>query len=490
MKIINLVASNVKRLLAVDITPQGNVVVIGGKNGAGKSSCLDAIEYALGGDPSAKMPVRRGEEKARIVLDLGDLIVKRTFTAAGGTSLVVTNADGVKQMSPQGILDKLVGKLTFDPLNFARQKPQQQAETMRALVGLDFAALDVAREKLFDERTAVNRHVKNLEAQLSAMPKYDAPAEEVSGTDILTEQQKASDINAANKALRDAYTTVKDLISGCNDDIDFHKSEVAAAQVEIDRWTAVRNKATQNLDAAGKQFANLESSADKAHKAAEAATDIDLEKFKTKLAIVEETNRKVRSNVQRSDLVAALKKHSEDAEKMTSRLEKMDSDKRAATTNAKYPVPGLLFDASGGITLNGIPFEQCSAAEQLKVSIAVGFALNPKLRVLLVRDGSLLDEDSMNVLVAMAKEADAQVWIERVETDAHTSVVIEDGHVQGVEPPEISGASESDTVAQPPGSEARDDKQSAGVGTLPKEKCDLPAPSKPSKLKRGQTDLI
>src|ERR1035441_8426583 len=77
-KIIKLTSENVKRLQAVEITPDGNVVVIGGKNGAGKSSVLDSIEYALGGDTADRMPVRRGEEKAKIVLDLGEIIVKRT----------------------------------------------------------------------------------------------------------------------------------------------------------------------------------------------------------------------------------------------------------------------------------------------------------------------------------------------------------------------------------------------------------------------------
>src|SRR6185436_2642524 len=130
-KIIKLTSENVKRLTAVEITPKGNVVVIGGRNGAGKSSVLDSIEYALGGDPSAKMPVRRGEKNAKVVVDLGDIVVKRSFTSAGGTHLIVTNADGEKQTSPQAILDKLVGRLTFDPLEFSRQKPAQQAETLR-----------------------------------------------------------------------------------------------------------------------------------------------------------------------------------------------------------------------------------------------------------------------------------------------------------------------------------------------------------------------
>ena len=471
MNIIKLTAENVKRLQCVEITPQGNVIVVGGKNGAGKSSCLDAIEYALGGDPSAKMPVRRGEEKARIVLDLGDLIVKRTFTAAGGTSLVVTNSDGVKQMSPQGILDKLVGKLTFDPLNFARQKPQQQAETMRALVGLDFAAHDLDREKLFNDRTNVNRHVKTLEAQLGGMAKYDVPAEEVSGADILTEQRKASETNAANKEQRDILRALLNEQEDGTIAIEEQKKEITRIKMELD-------EAEEHLKRMKMAIQNRSEKIVTMSPAVSALVDVPLDMFGDRLNAVEETNRKVRSNVQRADLVKALKEHSDNAEKMTAKLEKLDSDKRAATTKAKYPVEGLLFDASGGITLNGIPFEQCSAAEQLKVSIAVGFALNPKLRVLLVRDGSLLDEDSMNVLIAMAKEADAQVWIERVETDAHTSVVIEDGHVQGVEP-----ASDFPQRAE---DAPEHDAPVDNVATTPAPE----PPKKPSKLKRGQTDSM
>lgn len=473
-RIISLVSSNCKRLSAVEITPQGNVVVIGGKNGAGKSSVLDAIEWALAGDPSAKMPVRRGEEKSRTVVEIGEpgqppeLVVKRVFTAAGGTSLVVTNADGVKQMTPQTILDKLVGKLTFDPLDFARQKPAQQAETMRALVGLDFKAHDAAHDKLFDERTAVNRHIKTLEAQLAGMPRHDAPAEEVSGADILTEQQKASETNVANDELRRAVALEEDRLADCNRQIEGGTKVCQNLIDEIESLKGRLAQQTQELKHNTSLVPGLEKAIVVAREKAEAAKDIDLGQFKTKLASVEETNRKIRSNVMRADLVTALKGHSENAEKMTARLEKMDSDKRAATTKAKYPVEGLLFDAAGGITLNGIPFEQCSAAEQLRVSVAVGFSLNPKLRVLLIRDGSLLDDESMTLIAKMAEEAKAQIWLERVGTDAHTSVIIEDGHVQGVEP--------TDDFPQ----RAED---------APEKDDPKPAPAKPVKAKR-QPDML
>src|SRR4030042_253729 len=115
MRIIRLESENIKRLSAVAIEPSGSLVVIGGKNEAGKSSFLDSIQYALaGGDSLPAMPIRRGEKKARVVADLGDIIVTRFFTATG-SRLEVQNKEGAVFKSPQAILDRMTGKLSFDP---------------------------------------------------------------------------------------------------------------------------------------------------------------------------------------------------------------------------------------------------------------------------------------------------------------------------------------------------------------------------------------
>ena len=114
----------------------------------------------------------------------------------------------------------------------------------------------------------------------------------------------------------------------------------------------------------------------------------------------------------------------------------MDAEKLKQIKDAKYPLQGLSVSDSGDVLLEGLPFEQAASAEQLRASVAIGLALNPKLRVLLIRDGSLLDEDSLALLCKMAEDADAQVWLERVGTDGDVSVVIEDGMVKAEAPEE------------------------------------------------------
>ena len=196
MKIVSLEAENVKNLRAVCIKPDGSAIVVGGDNEQGKTCVLDSIEYALNGAASIpSQPIRKGQSKARVVLDLGDLVVTRTFTAKG-TNLTVKNKDGATFASPQAMLDKLVGELSFDPLAFSKMDAKRQSEVLKKLVGLDFDSLNLEYNKSFEERTVINREGKTLKASLDQMIKHDdTPDKEVSVSDLSKEYAQAVENN-------------------------------------------------------------------------------------------------------------------------------------------------------------------------------------------------------------------------------------------------------------------------------------------------------
>lgn len=145
-KIIRLQSENFKRIKAIDITPDGNTVILKGKNAQGKTSILESIEAAFDWAGNKKdVPIRAGAEDATIRIELEDLIIERIFTADGKTALKVMNKEGIKQGTPQTLLDNMLGKISFDPLEFSRMKPEQQYEMLRTLVKISVSISSAKR---------------------------------------------------------------------------------------------------------------------------------------------------------------------------------------------------------------------------------------------------------------------------------------------------------------------------------------------------------
>lgn len=416
MKIISLKAENVKRLKAVEIVPEGNTVIVSGRNGQGKTSVLDSIWLALGGGNAAKdsqtsQPIRDGEKKANVSLDLGDIKVTRSWTATGGMTLKVEGKDGAVYKSPQGLLDGMTGKLSFDPLAFSRMVPEEQRKTLIGLVDLGFDPDEMERKikGVYDERTAVNRDLKALEARISGMAAIDPslPAEEVSLTELLEEAKEAAQHISDNKRMR------SDLVS-MRTKAETMQRELKTLREELER----KEKKFQTTVEAGRLLAS----------AVEILEDPDLEAINAKIGNIEEVNRKIREANQAKALMSEAEALRRAADENTAALEEMREQKRNALAAAKFPIDGLGFDEVG-VTFRGVPFAQCSSAERMKVSLSIAAALNPTIRVIRVNDGSLLDSESMAEVERMAAERDMQVWVERVDETGKVGIVIEDGEI-------------------------------------------------------------
>ncbi len=415
MKIIKLSAENLLRLHAVEIDPKGNVVRITGKNTAGKTSVLTAIWMALGGGGAIPdRPVRDGAETGFVRLQLGEngpeVIVERKFGADGTTSLVVTNAEGARFPSPQKMLDQLVGTLTFNPLEFMRMKPRDQGQTLRELVKLDTTALDRDRERAFEQRTIVNRRVSELEAQGRAITvPPNAPDREEDAAVLVRELTEAIDHNASNVAKRRIEENSAKAVKAAEQRV----ADVTAMLKEADTALLDIQQVHQQNRIAAFQLA-----------------DRDTAPIQARIDTLKARNEAARARAKKRELAGQYGTAKAEADALTAKITKIDESKAAQLTSASYPVPGLGFSDDGAVTYNALPLTQASGAEQLKVSMAMAMSLNPKLRVLRITDGSLLDSDSMAVIEQMARDHDFQVWLEQVDETGKVGVVISDGMVQ------------------------------------------------------------
>lgn len=429
--IISLTVENIKKIKAVTIRPSGNVVEITGRNGQGKSTVLDAIWWALKGkDNIQTAPIRNGEKSGKITLELQDYLIERTFrrNELGDdytTKISVITKDRARMASPQAVLDGFTGMLGFDPLSFMRQTPKQQYDTLRGLCKLevDVEELDRQHKDLFDRRTDVNRDIKTCEARLANMIiPTGAPTERI---DVSALVDKVAEINALNSAIAQRQRMRQTLLA----DNVRRGEETKQLQKEAKKLQDEVNKKLIRL-------AEIEKENKSAAEQIGAITDYlrenkpqDASFYSEKIKQAEQINSIMDLRDNRALEEKTLRAAQSKADDLTAQMQALQERKRAAIESAHLPVSGLEF-GDGELLLNGVPLEQLSAAEQLKLSMDIAMAENPKLRVILLKDASLLDPQSTDYVRRRAEQEGYQVWEERVSAEGSVGFVIEDGELK------------------------------------------------------------
>lgn len=415
MKIIALTAENVKRLVAVEIKPDGSLVEITGKNGQGKTSVLDSIWWALAGAKHIQAaPIRNGQNHAKIKLDMGEIVVTRTFQREKDGEGFTTKLEvvGAVKGSPQAMLDSLLDSLAFDPLAFARMDAKERFDALKKYVpGVDFDKIAAQNSIDFSERKERNREAKQQRTLADAItiPPH-TPKEKIDETELVRQLTEAgkhnADIQVRAENRKNAESTIALKFSAG----ESLRKEAAAL---IEKAESIEKEAAQLKE--------------KLATAPPLPDPINVEELQAGIAAARKGNRLVELREKRAAHNAAADKLEAEAKAFTDKMEAREAERQKAVAGAKLPVEGLTF-GDGVILMSGVPFEQASDAEQLKASCALAMAGNPQLRVIRVRDGSLLDEDSLALLGKMAEERDYQVWVERVGP-GKTGFVLEDGHL-------------------------------------------------------------
>jgi hypothetical protein len=426
LTIVKLSAENILRLSAVSITPEGSpVVVIAGDNEAGKSSVLAAIEIALGGEKRIPLePVRRGQAKAKVVLDLGDIIVTRTF-APKGTTLKVTNRAGAPFNSPQSLLDGLVNKLTFDPMAFVESDKKSQEATLRAIAGLDTTELDTEYRRLFEERTNSNRERDRLARLVESMASYP-DAVEVNVDELVGELTAAQALYHTAVEAGMAMTRAIEEVTRTQDRLRVQSATVERVRREL---ASAVGEVSVTQSALERMKADVEQATEATRLAREAVPATAT--IRDRISQAEHGNQQARATRDRAQKVGEHERQGLYADELTGKLEALLKAKTDLLASATFPIEGLGL-SEDGVTWNDIPFDQASTSVRIRVSAAIGFALNPKLRILRIRNGNDLGEKNLTLLAESAAAVGGQVWVERIEGGKGLfTVVIEDGSVAG-----------------------------------------------------------
>lgn len=404
VKINELLIENVKRVKAVQFEPSADgLTIIGGRNGQGKTSVLDAIAWALGGNNyKPSVPERDGAlvpPNLHIELSNG-LIVERK---GKNSTLKVTDPEGNK--SGQQLLNEFVSTMALDLPKFINGSDKDKADSLLKILGIGdvLALLDTKENQLYAQRTEVGRIADRKKKAADEMPMYpNVPKEPVSATELIKQQQEILARNGENERKRQ--------------DAARYEQMLAEAQIAFDEAKAALQKAEQDCLTA--------------RKSAEDLHDESTAELEKNLAEIEALNIKIRANSTKEAAEIEANNLQQEYDGLTEQIESVREERNKLLDSAELPLPGLSVK-DGKLIYNNMPWDGMSGSDQLKVATAIVRKLNPQCGFVLMDKLEQMDLETLQEFGAWLKQEGLQVIATRVSTGDECSIIIEDGMVKG-----------------------------------------------------------
>ena len=426
-KIINARIENILGARKVEINFPSEGVTIGGENGQGKSSVLNAIIMTLAG--KAKIPaepVRRGEDEglAEVTFEADGqtLVAKLKVDAERNTTLSIKSMDNKLKISkPRTLLAEIFSGISFDPGSFKLMTKQERLETLMKLAGVDFFEIERERERLYEERR-VQKIVLAKEKAVYEQNAVDeeAAVEKIDTSAILKELEKINAAKSEYDRLDDRATSIRRNYDGLLADIDRLEKDIVRLQLELASKKKLTEQAKTELQETGIKIFNFDTSEFKS-----------IPELQQKILDSQQANEKFN--------MLALKKAEQEARhaqieqlenvvfNLNSSIIEIDYSKQQAIENAGLPIDGLSFE-DGGVLYKGTAFEQLSESEQWEVSTAIGFALS-KGSILIMSNSGGLDRRSRERIRQRAQSMGVQFLLEVVDDADDVEILIHEGKI-------------------------------------------------------------
>lgn len=410
IKINQLEIENVKRIKAVKIEPkETGLTIIGGNNNQGKTSVLDAIAWALGGEKyKPSQAVREGSvvpPNLHLVMSNG-LVVERK---GKNSTLKVTDPNGKK--AGQQLLNEFIEQLALDLPKFMNASGKEKADVLLQIIGVgpQLIELDQKEKELYQERLYVGRTADQKAKFAKEMTYYDdVPKELISPSELIKQQQEILARNGENERKRSAAVAL-------NAERNRLAEKVNALKEELERYQAQLIKVDHDMNIA--------------YKTAEELHDESTAELEASIANIDEINRKIRANLDKEKAEDDVREYLTNYEKLTGQIENIRQKRTALLDAAELPLAGLSVK-DGELIYNGQKWDNMSGSDQLKVSTAIVRKLNPNCGFVLLDKLEQMDMQTLEAFGQWLEGEGLQAIATRVSTGDECSIIIEDGYIK------------------------------------------------------------
>ena len=420
VKIMALEAENVKRIKAVALTPSPTgLTIVGGNNNQGKTSVLDALAWALGGDRFRPDAAQRDGAVApahlKVKLSNGVVVERKGKNA----SLTVTDPTG--RRSGQQLLNAFIEPLALDLPRFMEASDKEKADILLRIIGIgtELHTRDLEIKALYDKRTFTGQlaaQKKHFAEELISYP--DAPEEPVSASDLIRQQQEILARNGENQRKRNQLDKLIDEKNQLNFTLRDLDEKIEDLKEEYEQTQA--------------KFTDLEKQIFQARKSAAQLQDESTAELEASIRGIEEINQKVRANLEKSRAEDEAARYASDYDKLTEAITRKRADRMALLNGADLPLPELSVE-DGALTYKGKHWRDMSGSDQLRVAAAIVRRLNPDCGFVLLDKLEQMDMTTLQEFSAWLEAEHLQAIATRVSTGSECQIIIEDGMVKDAE---------------------------------------------------------
>lgn len=413
IKINKLEIENVKRVKAVKIEPTSSgLTIVGGRNNQGKTSILDAIAWALGGNKYKPSQSNREGSVVPPYLSVtlsNGLVVERK---GKNSDLKVIDPNGDK--AGQQLLNSFVEELAIDLPKFMNATNTEKAKILLQIIGVGdkLFELEKADKELYNQRHAIGQIADQKQKYAKEQPYYsDAPKELISISELLQQQQAILAKNGENQRKREQVASIESQYTFQSQEVERLKQQLANAEMAL-------SKTAQDLEIAKKSALDLH--------------DESTEALEANIQQIDEINRKVRANLDKDKAETDASDYRVQYDKLSTQINEIRKQKTDLLENANLPLPGLSV-ADGELIFNGQKWDNMSGADQLRVSTAIVRKLKPDCGFILLDKLEQMDIETLNEFGQWLEGEGLQAIATRVSTGEECSIIIEDGYVAGQE---------------------------------------------------------
>lgn len=414
-KLISFEANNIMclRFAECEFSGDGQLVKIGGQNGAGKSCLIDALNFAFYGKKGTGKPdvLRWGAEKGYVKVELSgqQFQIRRSINASGGEVLTVRGADGKPLKKAQAVINELVGTIGIDPSVIWKMNDKEIAEKLREAMGVNLDDLDAKEKELVEERRVQNKLVEQGKARLEETEFFTGYPE--APTSVSELAKEINEANQHNRTIDDAENHLRQA-----------EGQMMAIEDEILKLKERISQLEQDQENNWQRALEFKKILDEKER-------IDTQAITARMSTIEADNEKIVANKRRKLLESKLEEDKAAFDKLQADIDSVRQERRERIAQAKFPLDGVGFDAEGNFTMDDRPWNSYSDGERLFAAFELALAMSPPVQLVIIRNGAWIDDQGKREIAEIAQERGYLVLMEVVgENDVQ--IVMEDGQMK------------------------------------------------------------